>query len=132
MSSNDTEAATFAIKDTKFCVPVVNLSTQDNAKLLEQLKSGFKRITNWNVYESKLAVQAPSSYLNFLINTAFQGVNRFFVLLFESNEDRTVYTKYYLPLAWILGLLYQNIYRIQKEISSKNFNHTKHICLPFN
>ena len=103
MSSNDTEAATFAVTDTKFCVPVVNLSTQDNAKLLEQLKSGFKRITNWNVYESKLAVQAPSSYLNFLINTAFQGVNRFFVLSFESNEDRTVYTKYYLPLAWNFG-----------------------------
>ena len=28
------------------------LSTQDNAKLLQQLKSGFKRIINWNKYES--------------------------------------------------------------------------------
>ena len=31
----------FAITDTKLYVPVVTLSTQDNAKLLQQLKSGF-------------------------------------------------------------------------------------------
>ena len=37
----------FAITETKLYVPVVTLSTQDNAKLLQQLKSGFKRI-NWN------------------------------------------------------------------------------------
>ena len=36
--SNDTKATTFAITDTKLYVPVVILSTQDNAKLLEQLK----------------------------------------------------------------------------------------------
>ena len=32
--------------DTKLYVPVVTLSSQDNAKLLEQLKSGFIRIIN--------------------------------------------------------------------------------------
>ena len=42
--------ATFAITDTKLYVPVVTLSTQDNAKLLQQLKSGFKRVINWNKY----------------------------------------------------------------------------------
>ena len=42
---------TFTITDTKLYVPVVTLSTQDNAKLLEQLKSGFKRRINWNKYE---------------------------------------------------------------------------------
>ena len=40
--------AIFAITDTKLYVPVVTLSTQDNAKLLQQLKAGFKRIINWN------------------------------------------------------------------------------------
>ena len=40
--------ATFAITDTKLHVPVVTLSTEENAKLLQQLKSGFKRVTNWN------------------------------------------------------------------------------------
>ena len=33
--------ATFAITDTKLYVPVVTLLQQDNAKLLEQLQSGF-------------------------------------------------------------------------------------------
>ena len=38
-----TEATKFKITDIKFYVPVVTLSTQDNAKLLQQLKSGFKK-----------------------------------------------------------------------------------------
>ena len=37
---------TFAITDTKLYVPVVTLSTQENTKFLQQLKSGFKRIIN--------------------------------------------------------------------------------------
>ena len=47
------QRATFLITDAKLYVPVVTLSTQDNAKLLEQLKSGFKRTINWNKYRSK-------------------------------------------------------------------------------
>ena len=31
-------------------IPMVPLSTQDNAKLLQQIKSTFKRTTNWNRY----------------------------------------------------------------------------------
>ena len=42
---------TFAITDTKLYVPVITLSAQDNAKLLQQLKSGFKRTINWNKYQ---------------------------------------------------------------------------------
>ena len=45
--------ATFAITDTKLYVPVVTLSTQDNAKLLQQLNAGFKRVIKWNKYLSK-------------------------------------------------------------------------------
>ena len=41
--SNDTKATTFAITDTKIYVPVVTLSTQDNKKLLQRLKSGSKK-----------------------------------------------------------------------------------------
>ena len=40
------QAATFEINDTKLYVPVVTLSTQENIKFLQQLKSGFKRIIN--------------------------------------------------------------------------------------
>ena len=49
------QAPTFAITDTKLYVPVVTLSTQDKAKLLEQLKSGFKRTISWNKYQSKMS-----------------------------------------------------------------------------
>ena len=47
------QGTTFSITDIKLYVPVVTLSTQDNAKLLEQLKPGFKRTINWNKYQSK-------------------------------------------------------------------------------
>ena len=47
------QGATFEITRTKIYVPVVTLSTQDNAKLLTQLKSDFKRTINWNKYLSK-------------------------------------------------------------------------------
>ena len=40
--------ATFTITETRLYVPLITLSTQDNAKLLPQLKSGFKRTTNLN------------------------------------------------------------------------------------
>ena len=42
----------FQITVTKLYVPVVTLSTQDNTKLLQQLKSGFKGTINWNKYQS--------------------------------------------------------------------------------
>ena len=45
--------AIFEITDTKLYVPVVNLSTQENTKFFQQLKSGFKRVINWNKYLSK-------------------------------------------------------------------------------
>ena len=44
--TNSTGAERFAITGTKLYVPVVTLSTQDNTKLLQQLKSGFKRTIN--------------------------------------------------------------------------------------
>ena len=47
------QGATFAITSTKLYVPVVTLSTQDNAKLLQQLKSGFKSTISWNKYTLK-------------------------------------------------------------------------------
>ena len=60
MLSNDSKTTIFAIIDTKHYVPIVTLSTQDNAKFLEQLKSGFKRTINWNKYEPKVSAQAQS------------------------------------------------------------------------
>ena len=44
--SSATGATKFKITDTKLDVPVLTFSTQDNEKLLEQLKSSFKRTIN--------------------------------------------------------------------------------------
>ena len=89
--------ATFAITDTKLYVRVVNLSTQENTKFLQQLKLGFKRVINWNKYLSKPELLAQNPNLNHLIEPIFQGVNRLFVLAFENDDDRTSYDEYYLP-----------------------------------
>ena len=87
----------FKITDRKLYVPVVTLSTQDNAKLLQQLKSCFKRRINWNKYQSDPRTYAQNRYLNHLVNPSFQGVNRLFVLSFENENDRTSHSTYYLP-----------------------------------
>ena len=42
------EDAIFQVTDTKLYVPVVSLWRENDIKLLEQLKSGFKRTTKWN------------------------------------------------------------------------------------
>ena len=73
------QAATFEITDTKLYVPVVTLSTQKNTKFLQQLKSGFKRLINWNKYLSKPELLAQNPNLNHLVEPSFQGVNRLFV-----------------------------------------------------
>ena len=87
--TNSTGAGTFAITDTKFYVPVVNLSTQKNANLLQELKSGFKRTINWNKDQSDPKTYAEIQNLNQVVDPSFQGVNRFFVLSFEDENGRT-------------------------------------------
>ena len=66
-----TQVPTFTITDTKFLLLVVILSTQDNAKLLQQLKSGLKRTNSWNKYQSKVTAQKRKRYLDYLIDTGF-------------------------------------------------------------
>ena len=85
----------FTITETNLYVPIVTLSTQDNAKLLPQLKSGFKRTISWNKYLAKPELSAQN--LNHLIEPSFQGVNRLFVLAFENDTQRTSNKIYYIP-----------------------------------
>ena len=95
--TNSNGAGTFATTDTKLYVPVVTLSTQENTKFLQQLKSGFKRVINWNKYLSKPELIRRNSNLHYLVEPSFQGVNRLFVLAFENDDDRTDHEKSYLP-----------------------------------
>ena len=57
---------------------MVLLSTQDNAKLLQQLKSGFKRVISWNKYLSKPELLTQNRNLNNLVEPNFQGIDYLF------------------------------------------------------
>ena len=90
------QGVTFSITDTKRYVPVMTLSTWDNARLLEQLKSGFKRTINWNKYQSNSKTYEQDRYLNHLADPSFQVVNKLFLFSFEDKYDRTSLSTYYL------------------------------------
>ena len=70
------QGATFSKTNTKLYGSVVVLSTQDNGKLLEQLRSGFKKTINCNKYETKASTERPNQCLNKLIDPRFQGANK--------------------------------------------------------
>ena len=94
---NASANATFKITDTKLYVPVVTLSTKDDNNFLEQLKSGFKKTVKWNKCRSEMTNQTKMNNLNYLISPTFTKVNRLFVLSFENENDRTSFSKYYVP-----------------------------------
>ena len=83
--------------ETKAYVPVVTLSIQDNARLLPQLKSDFKRTLNWNKYMAKPELLRRNPNLNHLVEPSFQAVNRRFALAFEKDAQRKSSKIYYLP-----------------------------------
>ena len=56
----DSEVRTVSITEAKRYAAVVTLSTQDNIKLLDQLKSGFKITINWNKYQLKATILAQN------------------------------------------------------------------------
>ena len=96
-TNNANQVPTFTITETNLYVPVVTLSTQDNSKLLPQLKSCFKRRIHWNKYLAKPELLAQDPNLNHLVGPSFQGVNRLFVLVFGNDAQRTSNKRYYLP-----------------------------------
>ena len=96
-TNNVIQNATFAISDTRLYVPVVTLSTQENAKFFQQLKSGFKRVIKWNKYLLKPELLLQNANLNHLVEPSFQGVNRIFDLAFENDSHRISTRRYNFP-----------------------------------
>ena len=94
---NSPTEAKFEITDCKLYVPVVTLTAENDNKLLEQVKSGFRITIKWNKYMSHMPNQNKKNNLNYLIDPTFSNVNRLFVLSFENEDDRTSYYKYYMP-----------------------------------
>ena len=95
----------FKITDTKLYVPVVTLSKENDIKLLEQLKTGFKRTIKWNKYRSQMSIQPQNNNLNYLIDPTFTNTNKLFVLSFQiitgenntTKDYRDSFSQYYVP-----------------------------------
>ena len=94
---NNPTDVTFKITETKLYVRVVTLSTENNNKLLEQLKTGFKRTIKWSKCRSEMSNQTKNDNLNYLIDLNFNKVNRLFVLLFKNENDRVSFSEYHTP-----------------------------------
>ena len=63
---------------------------------MQQLKSRLKSTTDWNKYHLKTTIQnATNQYLDYLIDSSFQGVNR----LYRIYDNRIGNSTYYLPNA---------------------------------
>ena len=68
-------------------VPIVIFPTKKRQKLLEKLKSRFKRTVKWNKYRSQMTIQSNNSDVNYLIDLTFTKVNRLFGFSSERIEE---------------------------------------------
>ena len=93
----ENQVRTLTIRKTNLYVPVVTLSTQDIAKLLPQLKFGFKRTISLNKYLRKPELLVRNANLNHLIEPSFQRVNTLFVLAFEDDAQKISNKRYHIP-----------------------------------
>ena len=96
---------TFKITDTRLYVPVVTLSKENDIKVLEKLKSEFKRTIKWNKYRSQMTSQPQHNNFNYLIDPIFTNINGLFVLQFQgiagenntTKDRRDSFSHYYVP-----------------------------------
>ena len=87
--------ATFNVTDTKLYFPVVTLSAQDDNKLLEKFKPGFRRTIKWNKYRSEMTNHSETDNLNYLVDPTFSKANRLYALSLENEEVRTFFKVLY-------------------------------------
>ena len=109
-------AATFAITDTKFYVPVVTLKTEDNAKLSNLLSERFKRSVYWNEYRLILKDYDANNNIREKLDASLQGANKLFAVAYVYGNNVTnenSYRKYFIP-----GLKIKND---KIEFDGKNF-----------
>ena len=104
--STDAGDAVFIINYTKMYVPLVTLSKEDNKDFIEQQNKGFQRSIYWNEYKTKeinatVDNNNPANSVRYInLDPSFQGVNRLFVMAYNSangQPTRNEQIKYYLP-----------------------------------
>ena len=124
-AANNASNATFKITDTKFYVPVVTLSTEDNVKLSDQLSEGFKVPVYWNQYMVtnnrgvEIADTDTENFMREQFDTSCQEVKRLFVLAYDNTAGNNQVSvdspkKYFLPRG--------EIENYNDEIDGRNFN----------
>ena len=84
---NNITGVNLVITSTKFFVPVVTLSMNNNIKFLENINQGFERTISWNEYISEITTQPKNNNLDCLIDPTFRNINRSFVLSFKNGND---------------------------------------------
>ena len=111
--------ATFKTADTRLYVPVGSLLTQDDKKLLEQLKRGFGKSIKWNECWSEMSNQSKNNNLKYLIDPTFAANNILFVLSFKNEDVRTSFFKYYTTnvvvktsIYWLIETVFWQSYKI--------------------
>ena len=84
------DSATFKITGAKLYVPVIALSTEDNAKLTKQLSKRFNRSVYWNKYKvivkKVVAITAANAeqHIRELLDSSYQGGKRLYVLAYDN------------------------------------------------
>ena len=111
--------STFVITDAKLYVPVVTLSIDDNTKLTNLLRKGFKRSVYWNKYKAiPNKIYNQNNYIRELLDSSYQGVKRLFILAYDNSGNNPVtadsHRRYFLPRIKIEN------YNI--EIDGRNFH----------
>ena len=72
------------VTDAKLYVPIVTLSTEDNAKLSKLSTEGFKRPVYWNKYRIiSNKTYNENDNIRELLDSSYQGVKRLFALAYR-------------------------------------------------
>ena len=118
-----TDSETFEINKAKLYVPVISWSINDNIKLLENVKQGFKRTISWNIYRSEITTQPKNNNLDYPIDPSFRN-NRLFVLS-QKNDNydptRNSFNRSYMPLVEIeyFNVLFDNKLFFDQPVKNK-------------
>ena len=79
----ETTRTTFQTNSTKLYAHVASLSINDNIKVLENLKQGFKRTVSWDKYRYEITKQLRNKNLDYMIDPTFTNINRLLVFSFK-------------------------------------------------
>ena len=67
-----------------------------------------------------MAKEAKTNYLNYSIDSTFNKINRLFALLFENEDYRTSFSKYYTPKTEIIFFFFDVLIKNKEETSDSN------------